>query len=253
LELDDIAWRALQPDEELPLNTPKKVADALDSADKPHPRSPDEPTPSMPWPVLGMGLVALLMLAGVLLLAWQIWQDQSRPDATAAPPTSTPSPSATASPSAPVETVIPIASVVAFDPAGDNEENDEQAAAAIDGDATTAWRTLTYASRDLGQLKPGVGLRLNLGGQQAVSGVELQLVGRGTDLQIWAERGDVRPPSENPLAGYRTLASVRGAGDELTLRFAPAVRTRAIVVWLTALPADGTGYRGVIAEVTLLS
>ena len=64
-------------------------------------------------------------------------------------------------------------------------------------------------------------------------GIELSLVGRGTDMQVWAAR---RPPTrkghhqdtdpEDPLAGYRKLASVRGASDLVTLRFSPPVDDR---------------------------
>jgi len=170
-----------------------------------------------------------------------------------ASPSAFATPSST-TPSTAVDTPLEIVSATAFDPAGDNEENDGSAGLAIDGDPATAWRTVTYASRELGGLKPGVGLLLHLGGQQQVSGIQLELVGRGSDLQFWAQRAVSQSPSAtDPLAGYSRLASVRGAGDQLTWRFATPVQTRALLVWLTALPADGSGYRGGIAEVQLLS
>jgi hypothetical protein len=80
----------------------------------------------------------------------------------------------TVAPVAPVAPVLPdagttapatgtgtILSVVAFDPDGDGVENDDQAAAAIDGDPSTKWNTVCYSSEYLGG-KGGVGLAITL-------------------------------------------------------------------------------------------
>lgn len=53
---------------------------------------------------------------------------------------------------------VSIATVTAYDPAGDGSENDADAVLALaDGDPTTAWSTVCYASQFMGA-KPGVGL-----------------------------------------------------------------------------------------------
>jgi hypothetical protein len=55
-----------------------------------------------------------------------------------------------------------ISAVVAYDPEGDGEENDQLASAAIaDGDPATNWRTECYAGTMLGS-KDGVGLAVDL-------------------------------------------------------------------------------------------
>ena len=252
VDLDDIAWRSLHPTVAHPLETPRAIADALDALDGPRSWPTPEPVQRMPWRAVGLTLLVLLLLSGVGLVAWQVWQDHSRE--AAALPLSSRSPSPTSAPTQAPGEVLPIQRAVAFDPAGDAEENDADAQYAIDGDPSTAWRTVTYASRDLGQLKPGVGLELKLDGERAVGGIELELVGRGTDLQIWAQRdATAEPTPTQPLAGFRRMASVRGAGDQVTLKFAPPVPTGTVLVWLTALPADGDGYRGGVTDVQLLS
>jgi hypothetical protein len=254
LEVDEVTWRALQPDADDPLESPAAIAAALTEVNAPTGWTEPPQASRMRWSALGFVVIAALFLAGVLLVAWQFWQDSSREPPT--PPTGASSTAASPSPSVtqPVDVPIPVRQVSAFDPAGDEEENDADAEAAIDGDPTTAWRTVTYASRELGELKPGVGLKLRLGGPQAVSGIEVELVGRGSDVEIWAERdAGANPTAQDPLAGYKKLADVPGAGDQFTYRFNPAVSTRSVIVWLTALPADGSGYRGGIAEVLLLS
>ena len=257
VDLDDIAWRALHPSVADSLATPQAVAEALDKLDGRRTWPSPEPVQQLPWRAVGIALVFMLVLAGAGLVGWQVWQDRSRTTASDTSPTRNPDASGavTTSPSAaPAGEPLPIGRAQAFDPSGDGEENDEEAPLAIDGNPATAWRTLTYASRDLGQLKPGVGLQLKLSGEQAVGGIELELVGRGTDLQIWAQRDPTATPTAaRPLAGFRLLTSVPGAGDQMTYRFEPAVQTEVVVVWLTALPTDGDGYQGGVADVALLS
>jgi hypothetical protein len=256
VELDDIVWRTLQPDAADPLDTPEQVANALRAVEEPStppvPRHDATDAPSH-WPAVVITVVVTLFVLAGLLMGWQIWRDTARDDpAPTTTPTRAESPTASSPPE--IDVALPLVSAAAFDPAGDGEENDADADAAIDGDQQTSWQTLTYASRDLGQLKPGVGLQVTLAGVQPVGGIELTLVGRGTDLEIWADKGTPQDPTAaRPLAGLTRLASVRGAGDELTLRFAPPVETETVLIWLTALPSDGDGYRGGVAEVTLVS
>ena len=256
-EVDEIAWRALQPDADDPLETPAQVADALGKVDL------SSSTPSTgsavrntPWlAVVGVAVVMLFVLAAALV-GWQVWQNSTRPDASENSlngQNSSP-PNASASPSITPEVPLTLVSATAFDPAGNGEENDSDADLAIDGNPDTSWQTLTYTTRALGDIKPGVGLEIQLDGEQAVGGIELNLVGQGTDLQIWAkEPGPASPTDSDPLNGYRKLASVPGAGDQLTYRFAPAVQTRSVLIWLTGLPAEADGYRGGVAEVRLVS
>jgi putative peptidoglycan lipid II flippase len=258
--LDDVVWRCLDPEAPEPLTTPAAVAEAL-SATGPDPEATEPPawsTEGWPWIRMGLATVGAVVLAGAVLFGLQVWQDATRPGpsptATATgTATATTSPSPTGS--TPDDDLAPVAivSARAFDPAGDGEENDELAAAAVDGDPTTAWLTVTYATRDLGQLKPGVGLLLDLGVATGVSGVELELVGRGTDLQVLAsDRAAVPGGAANPTRGFEVVGAVRGAGDAVTLRTVEPVSARWVLVWLTGLPVATDGYRGGVAEVVVL-
>ena len=72
-------------------------------------------------------------------------------------------------------------------PPGNGTENPAQVKLAWDGNPTTAWHTVTYFRRpDLGGLKPGVGLLVDLGSPQTVGAVRLRLVGHGTSVQLRA-------------------------------------------------------------------
>lgn len=73
---------------------------------------------------------------------------------------------------------IAIAGASDFDPEtdGGNDEEGDAVAKAIDGDPATYWETLRYKNRpNLGGLKPGVGVVLDLGEKRTVTAVELML------------------------------------------------------------------------------
>ena len=254
--LDDITWRALGFAGDGPaLDRPADVAEALSAAveDRSATREAGEGdgAPGRPSTAVVVGLLAIvgILATGVVLLGWQVWTDRTAaeptPGATSAEPTPTRS-SASPTPGTPVS--VPIGRVFVFDPQGDQTENDDQAAAAVDDDLTTSWTTVTYTTRDLGGLKQGVGLVLELKRRTPVAGVDIELLGRGTDLQVLTTRGD---PAA--LESYRLATEVAGAGDRLTLRFAPAVPADAVLIWLTGLPAAGNGYQGGIADVVVRS
>jgi serine/threonine protein kinase len=161
----------------------------------------------------------------------------------------------TTAPTTPTATGSPVAVVKAqdFDPEGDGAENPEQVPLAIDGKPDTGWRTLTYRGNpQLGGLKSGVGLVLDLGSEQKVGSVEVTLVGSPTDVELFATAPGVdNPPAD--LADARRVAGITVDSTTGILRADPEVRTRFLVVWLTKLPAATGGYRGEITEVTVRS
>ncbi|HEX5017311.1 MAG TPA: protein kinase family protein [Actinomycetes bacterium] len=256
-DLDEIAWRALDPDHEDPLVTPRAIRDALAAPPVASRPAAPEPVTGAVWRWLGLILVLTLFSTGAVLVAWQIWQNSERPEPQ---PAGAPTPLPTASPSdSPPSGPLRVQRATVFDPLGDGTENDEDTDLAIDGDPTTAWTTVTYASRSLGGLKEGVGLQLDLGAEKSLGGIELRLVGRGSDVQVWAARPSTdpkgsppkKPDPDDPLEGYMRLARVRGASDLATWRFSPAVTTDRVVIWLKALPPSTDGYQGGVVEATL--
>lgn len=245
--LDDITCRALgyPADGGSSLDHARDIAAALETVRTQPPPAAAEPSAGIPrgaW--FGLLAVACVLAVGVALLGWTVWQDR-RPSSS---PTPTPSPSGvTTSSSATPGTPQPvrIASAIPFDPQGDGQENNDTANLAIDNSPTTAWTTLTYTTRDLGGLKAGVGLQLRLAHQTKVAGVDLLLVGKGSDLQVLTAIGD--PTS---LSGYRLATEVLGVGNELTVRFPPRVAT-SVLIWFTGLPATTSGYQAGIANVVV--
>lgn len=138
--------------------------------------------------------------------------------------------------------------VTSFDPGGDQVENPDATALAVDRDPTTAWTSDTYRGDPrLGGLKPGVGLLLDLGRPRKVAVADLVLSASGADVEIHA--GDVRPtePQDLPTVARRTDAKA-----STRLNLATAVTARYWLVWFTKLPPDGGGFRVGVNEVALL-
>ena len=146
---------------------------------------------------------------------------------------------------------LPVLASADFDPDGNGAEHPAEVPLATDGNPETAWETQTYFGSRGAELggKSGVGITLDLGRPRPVSAVSLRLVGTGTALELGGATGSRRP---SDISGFRALASVVGAGPDLTLHPGAPVRVRWLVVWLTRLPRlpDGN-HRGGIAEVTV--
>ncbi|HET7357673.1 MAG TPA: protein kinase family protein [Nocardioidaceae bacterium] len=194
------------------------------------------------------------VVAGVLLLivAVIVAFNFGRGSGGAASPVHRSSPSQTKA-STPTGQVLPVVGVRDFDPEADPpEENPQMAPLAVDGDPGTAWQTMTYyGNPQLGGLKDGVGLVLDLGKQQSVSDVALQLVGSPTSLEVFADGSSGTAPTS--ISGLAKVASVTGAGTHLDLQLKHPVTTQYLVIWLTSLPPASGGYKGQIAEITVRS
>lgn len=140
-------------------------------------------------------------------------------------------------------------SVTSFDPDGDGAEDPGGVGLAVDNDPTTGWSTDIYhGSADFGGLKPGVGLLIDLGRAKQVTGARLLMSEPGADVQLRA--GDAPPAeaSDMPLVAdsNNTAASSRLALKEPT-------RARYWLLWITKLPASGSGDFSVsVNEIDLL-
>jgi hypothetical protein len=194
----------------------------------------------------------LLALALVIALAWWIGDALlSVSGSVDGNEGSTPSASAPADGSAgvgvPAGAPATIVAAEVFDPEGDGEpENDRNRQLAYDGDPATAWSTLTYrGSPAFGNLKPGVGLRLDLGDEQSLSGVTLSSTTPGATVEI--RTGD--SPSDK-LDSFSAVADGT-LDDETEFAFAEPVTARYVLVWVTGLVSGGDGFSADIAEVSV--
>jgi eukaryotic-like serine/threonine-protein kinase len=198
--------------------------------------------------VVGLPLLALAL---VIALAWWIGSALLSVSGDLDGQGSLPSASApTADASAaqtPAGDAIPVVNPEVFDPEGDGQpENDQDVKLAIDGDPTTAWSTLTYrGSPAFGNLKPGVGLLLDLGDAQSVAAVTVISTTPGATVEI--RTGD--EPADD-LDGFTPVADGTVEG-ETAFAFDKPVTARYVLVWITGLVDGPEGFHADIAEVSV--
>src|SRR5215204_6242931 len=217
------------------------------------------PTPPAPqrrtrrWlPLLG-SLIVLLVVGGVI--AGLAVSNRGGGAAGGDPTTASRSSTSTAPPGQP-GAGIAIAGARDFDPQGDDQtENPELVKLAYDGDPATGWRTVRYfGNPQLGGIKRGVGLVLDLGSAQPVRSVVVTLSGNGTNVELRVPKKDadtISTPPMNSDSLWRRVAKVSGAGSTATLTTAEPTATRFVLVYLTSLPKEGGNYRGGINEVAV--
>ncbi len=136
-----------------------------------------------------------------------------------------------------------------FDPQGDPpEENPDTVPFAVDGNPDTGWRTMTY-SQQLGPagLKTGVGLTLDLGVSGQVDEVDLTLAGAPSGISVY-----VTETAPRGVRGLAPAATATADGPDLPIVLDEPATGRFVTVWFTALPAIDGGFRGEIAEATVI-
>ena len=166
-------------------------------------------------------------------------------------PFTEPDPTPEATPSS---VVLKIAATKDFDPESDTgEENPEEVGLAIDGDKSSAWRTLTYRGNPaLGGLKSGVGLFVDLGKDEKPASLALGFNGAPTSFEVYAAAAGVDdyPTSLDQLD---KVGSGTADSDRATVELDPVPQTRYLLIWLTRLPPVSGGFRGEIADITVRS
>ncbi|WP_407642836.1 protein kinase family protein [Actinacidiphila yanglinensis] len=280
--LSEVAMRALANDgatasrEEPPCTTPEELAKTV--AAIPRIRPPEQPQPAYrppffqqppappgsagaprqtaaipgPPPALpgrtGQVLkwaVAALVIVAIGLGSWQLADTlQSRGGHTA-----TPTPTGQKGGQEPTHAASgPISIVTAkdFDPFGEDGENPTKVKLAYDGDASTYWETSWYNDAHFGNLKPGVGLILDLGSAKHISSVKVDFLGQTSVNLLAAPASAATMPTS--FDDFTKVAS--GQGTEVPLTPSAKVTSRYLLVWLTTLPPTSDGhFRGKVSEI----
>jgi hypothetical protein len=127
---------------------------------------------------------------------------------------------------------VPIADATSVDPSGGGEK-EERVDNVRDGDGATTWETSTYATRDFGGLKSGLGVQLDLGAATKLRRVVVTSPTSGWDARVYVAD---RPSPE--LAGWgRPVATENGIDGTGTFDV-PGASGRYVLVWFTGLGED---------------
>jgi eukaryotic-like serine/threonine-protein kinase len=169
---------------------------------------------SVPYVPLGIGLIALLAIAGIAIGLLALGGGGN----------GTPKSSASGVP-------VSITGVGAYDPYGDNHsEHDTAAPRATDSNLATYWYTENYNDApSLG--KPGVGLVLDAHAPTEVSRIVVRTDTPGFTAYIRVTNilgGPSQPVSDSNVVSARTVFDLRTSGGP----------KRYYIVWITRLPSD---------------
>jgi serine/threonine protein kinase len=138
-----------------------------------------------------------------------------------------------------------------FDPfSSDHSEKPADVGKIYDNDPSTYWQTDFYLSPEFGNLKPGVGVILDLGKVQQVGKATVTFLG-DTSVELRAASADAGSEPTS-FDAYSKVAS--GSGTNVVLMPDKSLKTRYLLVWLTKLPSDSAGqWRGRVADVKVTS
>jgi hypothetical protein len=256
--LDSLVVRVLDPGRQPglpPITTPLALATALDEVDVRTPETarvaPTRRTRSTPsWVRRALPkLAAVAFLTAVGVTCYQLGQNVGelprRPGALDALVASTPSPEGGVTSGTRVDLRKAPVAVRDYDPGSrDGQEQSSSVPNAYDGDLSTLWSTDGYNSATFGNLKPGVGLLVDLGSPVALSAVQVGMSSGGADVELRAANA----PGEG-ADDFTVVTRVRGAKQVASLKPNAPTPSRYWLVWFTKLPkADDGKYRLGVAE-----
>ena len=195
------------------------------------------------------GVVALLVLVvmvGVVAAAYQLRKHPSH---------SSGNKTTAAKPVRPSVALLTPVSAHGFDPYNlkdTGKENDQSAAAAIDGSPATAWTSQYYFSPKFGGLKPGSGLILDMGNPVRLSSVRIQF-GTIPGASVRVEIGDSNTYAPSTLQSMTTVAKASDVSGLRTFPVHGSATGRYVLIWFTKLPPmpSGQNYMAEIFNVIL--
>ncbi|WP_025272897.1 protein kinase family protein [Haloglycomyces albus] len=124
----------------------------------------------------------------------------------------------------------------------------------FDGDEATGWTTDTY-KRDpnFGNLKPGMGILVDLGEKQDISSVRVTMTSPGATVGLLTgsdDPGDSTSGDQEIVDAFDTVVEpLDNVNSNLELRPDGDLEARYIVVWITHLPQVPSGYKVTVSSI----
>jgi hypothetical protein len=140
---------------------------------------------------------------------------------------------------------IAILSATGFDPQGDQNEKNSQAARTYDGNPATTWTSELYATPQFGNLKKGVGVLLDLGQPTSVHQVTIDLANGPVSVTVYAATS----PS---LTGAAVIGTAPAGTGRVQIKAATTMpESEFIIVWFSSLGPLGGQFGASISEIAL--
>ncbi|MEU5154778.1 protein kinase family protein [Glycomyces sp. NPDC021274] len=158
---------------------------------------------------------------------------------------------------APTEVALTADSIRVVDPPDGDRDQTEGVENVVDDNASTGWTTNTYrGDANFGNLKPGMGILIDLGEEREVASVRVQMTSAGATVGLLGGAEDPGDSSEGDQAivdGFSVLAEqVPDADTNIELK-ASGETVRYIVVWVTELPTVSDGYKLTISDINVFA
>jgi eukaryotic-like serine/threonine-protein kinase len=145
-------------------------------------------------------------------------------------------------------------------PPGDRSDRDE-AKLVVDGDPDTAWETHRFNSAKFGNLKPGMGVLINLGTPRNLSEVRVETSSPGVGMEIRTgstDPGDTSSGDSKILKDFKRLGEPDAdTKSDVTNRIFPVFDADAkyqyVLVFVTEMPRseEGGGYQVKVSEISV--
>ncbi|HEY1620820.1 MAG TPA: protein kinase family protein [Streptosporangiaceae bacterium] len=183
---------------------------------------------------VAIGALLLVVVLGIVAATSPFWHKHST-----AQQGGTSQPQQSASAQTAVLTPVSAHGFDALNLADSGDENNNQAANAIDGNPA-GWSSQFYRSANLGGLKVGTGLILDMGKTVRLTSVTVKFgADPGADVQL--KLGDSDTRSAANLASMTTVASADNVGGSYTFNVNSTATGQYVVIWFTKMPKAGPG------------
>jgi hypothetical protein len=202
---------------------------------------PPEPRPDRPAANrVVVAAVAVVVLIAIAIGVWSLGRHPASTGTAGGQGSHPPQPSGSAS-----AAMLTPANAHGFDAlnlASDPQnENDDEAKFAIDGNPGTAWHTQFYLGNPVfGGLKTGTGLILDMGKAVRLSQVTVTF-GPTAGANVAIELGNDNAVRASTLSTFTTVASAQDVGGTFTFKTTSSTTGRYVLIWFTKLPPLGPG------------
>jgi hypothetical protein len=204
---------------------------------------PPEPRPDRPAANRGVvAAVAIVVLIAIAIGVWSLGRHPATSNTGGSGGQGSHAPQPSGSASAASLTPVSAGGFDALNLASDPQnENNDEAKFAIDGNATTAWHTQFYLGNPVfGGLKKGTGLILDMGKAVQLNRVTVTFgPTAGADVAIKVGNNNAVSPANE--ATFTTVAAAQDVGGSYTFKATSSAKGRYVLIWFTKLPPMGSG------------